>query len=172
MISPRPLSPAKERGSLGMLSAQQQPKDQPMGSQERWHNHRRNEKRSPQRPRAKPDTDQALVERVQKVQRAPDVESPHDRDAPRRASRESERRYHRKNGRNEIAIRGRDGESRWQRGRDDSWDQKAKPNKPIGMWNHQWKDCFFPAHTPQLRQEVELLDDAVRKKAHQHAESE
>src|SRR5215831_12916796 len=70
-------------------SPQQKPEDKSVRHEKRWHQDSGYEERGAQRANADPDADLSLVERVQQINRAPQIEYPDDGECPGNASRES-----------------------------------------------------------------------------------
>src|SRR5262245_15107305 len=57
--------------------SQEEPEDEAMRDEKRWDDGRRDEERATQRPGVKPNAE-PLIERVQEIGRAPDVEHPYE----------------------------------------------------------------------------------------------
>src|SRR5215468_2870109 len=164
--------PLQPRSSALSLCPQEHPKAQPMGNEERRDNDGWDEERRPQRLGTDADADLALVDCVQEISRTPYVEQPHNRNGPNCMGRERPDCDDGENGRHEIAVGRRSGESRWQRGRYDTGDQKAQPNEPEGMRNRQRDEGIRARDGLQSRPDIQPRDDAEGNEAHQHAEPE
>src|SRR6516164_365903 len=162
--------PLQPRSGALSLCPQEHPKAQPMRNEERRDNDGWDEERRPQRLGTDADADLGLVDCVQEISRTPDVEQPHNRNGPNCMGGERSDCDDGENGRHQIAVGRRSGESRWQRGRYDTRDQKAQPNEPEGMRNRQRDEGILTRDGPQSRPDVQPRDDAEGNEAHQHAE--